>query len=120
MSGPDDLGTQRMFAFRANLSRYTGDRPRRIYFLAANGAALIWTHPDHRWVLSVPDTPPGDEDADALATVRRVLGVPRLELDLLATSRWTAAAQTATRLSHGPVFLIGDAGHRFPPAGATA
>jgi tetracenomycin A2 monooxygenase-dioxygenase len=38
---------------------------------------------------------------------------------VLATNPWTAAAQSAARYAHGPVFLAGDAAHRVPPAGAT-
>ena len=116
MNGSDDLGRQWMIAFRADLSRYTGSHPRGIYFLTDSGSALIWTHPDHRWVITLPDT--GD-DRDPLATVRKVLGVSDVRLEVLAANRWTAAAQTASRYSHGPVFLLGDAAHRFPPAGAT-
>lgn len=116
MTGPDDLGRQWMVAFRADLSPYTGSHPRGIYFLTDTGAALIWTHPDHRWVISLPDAA---EDRDPQATVRAVLGVPDLPIEVLGASHWTAAAQTAGRYSQGPVFLAGDAAHRFPPAGAT-
>ena len=55
VNGAGDLGKQQMIAFRADLSRSTGKNPRGIYFLTDSGAALIWTHPDHRWVLSMPD-----------------------------------------------------------------
>lgn len=117
MNGPDDLGRQQMIAFRADLTAYTGNNPRGIYFLTAARAALIWTHPGHRWVLHIPD-PPG-ASPDLAATVRDVLGVPGLPVDVLGSSQWTAAAQTAARYAHGPVFLAGDAAHRVPPAGAT-
>jgi 2-polyprenyl-6-methoxyphenol hydroxylase-like FAD-dependent oxidoreductase len=116
MTGPDDLGRQWMIAFRADLSGYTGSGPRGIYFLTDTGAALIWTHPGHRWVISLPRTA-GDRDPQM--TVREVLGVPDLAVEVLGASHWTAAAQTAGRYSQGPVFLAGDAAHRFPPAGAT-
>jgi 2-polyprenyl-6-methoxyphenol hydroxylase-like FAD-dependent oxidoreductase len=116
MTGPDDLGRQRMIAFRADLTAYTGASPRGIYFLTGTGAALIWTHPDHRWVISVPDAG-GLPDPEG--TVRDVLGVANLKVEILGSNQWTAAAQTATRYAHGPVFLVGDAAHRFPPAGAT-
>jgi 2-polyprenyl-6-methoxyphenol hydroxylase-like FAD-dependent oxidoreductase len=116
MTGPDELGRQWMVAFRADLSGYTGSRPRGIYFLTDTGAALIWTHPDHRWVISLPDAA-GDRDPQM--TVREVLGVPGLAVEVLGANHWTAAAQTAGRYSQGPVFLAGDAAHRFPPAGAT-
>jgi putative polyketide hydroxylase len=47
------------------------------------------------------------------------LGVSDPPLEVLSSSRWTAAAQSATRYSSAPVFLADDAAHRFPPAGAT-
>ncbi|TCC44830.1 FAD-binding monooxygenase [Kribbella pittospori] len=116
MNGPDDLGRQTMIAFRAELAGLTGAQPRGIYFLTATGAALIWTHADDRWVISQPGPVTGEDPATA---VRRVLGLPDLALDVLATNPWTAAAQSAAQYVHGPVFLAGDAAHRFPPAGAT-
>ncbi|MEN3303856.1 MAG: putative polyketide hydroxylase [Micromonosporaceae bacterium] len=116
MNGPDDLGRQTMIAFRADLSPLTGPRPRGIYFLTATAAALIWTHADDRWVISQPG-PVTDDDPGTV--VRRILGVADLSLAVLATSPWTAAAQSAAQYARGPVFLAGDAAHRFPPAGAT-
>jgi len=118
MTGPDDLGRQQMIAFRADLTAYTGENPRGIYFLTDTGGALIWTHPGHRWVISIPDRP-GRGAADLTATVRDVLGVPGLPVDVLGSNHWTAAAQTAARYAQGPIFLAGDAAHRFPPVGAT-
>jgi len=117
MNGPDDLGQQTMIAFRADLSGLTGPRPRGIYLLTATGAALIWTHADDRWVISQPG--PIAADDDPATVIRRILGLPGLRLDVLATNPWTAAAQSAAQYAQGPVFLAGDAAHRFPPAGAT-
>jgi 2-polyprenyl-6-methoxyphenol hydroxylase-like FAD-dependent oxidoreductase len=118
MVGSSDMGSQYMVAFRSDLSRWTGRHPRGIYFLTASGAALIWTHDDHRWVLSVPITPSSDPP-DALTTVRTALGIDDLSVEILAESPWTAAALSATRYAHDPIFLVGDAAHCFPPAGAT-
>jgi tetracenomycin A2 monooxygenase-dioxygenase len=105
-----------MIAFRADLRALTGPRPRGIYFLTATGAALIWTHADDRWIISRPG-PIADDDPTTV--VRNVLGLGKLPLEVLATGPWTAAAQSAARYAQGPVFLVGDAAHRFPPAGAT-
>jgi 2-polyprenyl-6-methoxyphenol hydroxylase-like FAD-dependent oxidoreductase len=118
MDGSHDMGSQYMVAFRSDLTRWTGTRPRGIYFLTASGAALIWTHDDHRWVLSVSATPSG-ERPDALTTVRTALGIDHLPVEVLAESPWTAAALSAQRYAHDPIFLVGDAAHCFPPAGAT-
>jgi 2-polyprenyl-6-methoxyphenol hydroxylase-like FAD-dependent oxidoreductase len=117
MNGPDDLGQQTMIAFRADLGSRTGARPRGIYFLTTTGSALIWTHADDRWVISQPG--PVAPDEDPATVVRRVLGLPDLTVEVLAINPWTAAAQSAAEYTHGPVFLAGDAAHRFPPVGAT-
>jgi tetracenomycin A2 monooxygenase-dioxygenase len=116
LAGAADLGRQWMVAFRADLSGYTGKRPRGMYFLTDTGAALIWTHADHRWVIRLPDAP-GERDPGT--TARQVLGIPGLPVEVLGASHWTAAAQSAERYSQGPVFLAGDAAHQVPPAGAT-
>jgi 2-polyprenyl-6-methoxyphenol hydroxylase-like FAD-dependent oxidoreductase len=117
MNGPEDLGQQTMIGFRADLSALTGPHPRGIYFLTATGSALIWTHADDRWVISRPGSIAADDDPATV--VRRILGLADLKLEVLATSPWTAAAQSAAQYAQGPVFLAGDAAHRFPPAGAT-
>jgi 2-polyprenyl-6-methoxyphenol hydroxylase-like FAD-dependent oxidoreductase len=119
LTGAEDLGAQRMIAFRADLTSWAGPRPRGIYFLTDHGAALIWTHPDHRWIVNVPAMGEQDDADDPTATIRRTLGLPDLPVEVLASSNWTAAALTATDYASGPVFLVGDAAHRFPPAGAT-
>lgn len=51
--------------------------------------------------------------------MRRITGIPDLAVEIIASSRWTAAASTAARYSCGPMFLIGDAAHQTPPTGAT-
>ena len=91
LTGPGALGRQFMVSFRADLSRWAGPRPRGIYFLTAAAAALIWTHPDHRWIVSVPAGGAGpDPDPDPAALVRAALGLPDLPLQVLASGGWTA------------------------------
>jgi 2-polyprenyl-6-methoxyphenol hydroxylase-like FAD-dependent oxidoreductase len=124
MNGDADLGQQEMIAFRADLSPVVGDHPRGIYFLTDSGAALIWTHPDDRWVISRPVASPDPVGAIGPSgrgpdVVREVLGLPGLDVTVLATNPWTAAALSASEYAAGPVLLVGDAAHRFPPVGAT-
>lgn len=111
--GDADLGTRRGIAFRADLTPWTGPIPRGLYALGG-GAVLLATHPDGRWVVNDADL-----DADAVAVVRRVVGVPDLAVEVLAEGRWTAVARSARTYARGPVFLVGDAAHQVPPAGAT-
>ena len=51
--------------------------------------------------------------------MRHSLGVPHLDPDVITDWTWTAAAQLTNRFANGPAFLVGDAAHRVPPAGAT-
>lgn len=117
--GPADLGSHRAITFRADLTPWTGSRPRGIYFLTGSAAALFWTHPDHRWAIHVPDPARTEDPEDAQYLLRRALRIEPEHTEVLTDSRWTAAAQNAACFAQGRVFLIGDAAHRVPPAGAT-
>lgn len=116
MAGPDDLGTSRSLLFRADLTRWLGEPPPALVRLEECAGVLVRTHADHRWVLILADDehPP----ADPVQCIRGALGLD-IACDVLGDSRWVAAAQVADRFSKGPVFLVGDAAHRVPPAGAT-
>jgi putative polyketide hydroxylase len=114
LDGLSDMGSHRSIAFYADLRRWTGDVPRGISFLTDSGAALLATSADHRWQLSVPTPAPGA----AADVVRAVLGVV-VAPDVFADGEWTAMARAARRFAEGPVFLVGDAAHQAPPAGAT-
>jgi len=116
LDGPDQLGTARAVTFRSDLRRWLGDPPPALVTLG-EGSVLIATHADHRWMVSAPLR---SELVEApVDLVRTTLGLPDLTVEVLTDSTWTAAAQTARQFSAGPVFLVGDAAHRVPPAGAT-
>ena len=110
LDGEDDLGTSRSIAFRADLTPWTGPVPRGLYVLTGAGGVLLATHPDGRWVVNS-----GDPDPDAAAAVRRITGVPDLEVEVLAQGRWTAVARSARRYADGPVFLVGERPTRCRP-----
>ena len=113
--GPEDLGSRRLVGFRADLTRWVPDPPPSMIRLTAASGLLLRTHPDHRWVL----VRPGEDLTPARETVRQSLGVPHLDPDVITDWTWTAAAQLTNRFANGPAFLVGDAAHRVPPAGAT-
>ncbi len=115
LRGPADLGRQRAVAFRADLSPWTGARPRGMYFLTDLPGVLFWTHPDHRWVIDAPDTHP----LAAERFVRTALGASDVALEVLADRTWSPGAQSAEIYRQGPIFLLGDAAHRVTPMGAT-
>ncbi len=114
LHGDDDLGRMRAVAFRADLTPWTGPVPRGLYFLTGVGGVLLPTHPDGRWVANGPERPGAAADL-----VRSLLGIPDLDLDVITEGAWTAVARSAERMAAGPVFLVGDAAHQVPPAGAT-
>ena len=60
--GPEDLGSSRLVAFRADLTRWVPDPPPSMIRLTAASGLLLRTHPDHRWVLVRPG---GGPDARA-------------------------------------------------------
>ena len=95
MDGPADLGRQRAVYFRADLSAWTGPSPRGLYFITEVHGVLVWTHPDHRWVLNLPDS--GGEE-DPLLLIERAVGTRPRGVQVLGDSRWTAAAQKRHQL----------------------
>ena len=117
MAGPDDLGTNRAITFRADLTDWLDEPPPALVRLVDAPGVLLRTHRDHRWVVMVADT--ADLPADPATVVRAALGLEDLPLEVLTDGLWTAAAQTADRFANPPVFLVGDAVHRVPPAGGT-
>ncbi|MEO7586540.1 MAG: FAD-dependent monooxygenase [Arachnia sp.] len=115
--GPDDLGSNRVVCFRADLTQWMPDPPPAMILLTATQGILLRTHADHRWVMVWPleEGDPGN----ALDRVRLSLGLPTLHPEVISDWLWTAAAQLTDRFADGPIFLVGDAAHRVPPAGAT-
>ncbi|BBC30917.1 hypothetical protein SGFS_022110 [Streptomyces graminofaciens] len=55
--------------------------------------------------------------AAILGRVRRMLGVPDLDIEVHAVSHWEFEGVVARRQRVGPVFLAGNAAHRHPPTG---
>src|SRR6478735_6825586 len=107
LAGPDDLGTNRAITFRADLTQWLDEPPPALVRLADASGVLLRTHPDHRWVVMVAETP--DLPAAPATVVRAALGLEDLSLEVLTDGLWTAAAQTADQFANPPVFLVGDA-----------
>ncbi|MFI9507460.1 FAD-dependent monooxygenase [Nocardia sp. NPDC052566] len=49
--------------------------------------------------------------------VRALIGVPDIEVQIVAASAWDTGTFVADRYRHGRVFLVGDAAHRHAPWG---
>jgi 2-polyprenyl-6-methoxyphenol hydroxylase-like FAD-dependent oxidoreductase len=85
---------------------------------------LLATNNTDRWVFYIScRTQDGETPADypperCREIVLDAIGLPELELELIAVTPWQPAAFTADRVRDGRVFLLGDAAHVMPPSGA--
>ena len=66
---------------------------------------------------SVLDVEADADEARCVQLVRDAIGVPGLDVEIVAVQPWKAAAEVAERFQDGPVFLAGDAAHVMPPTG---
>ena len=115
MQGPGELADNLLIRFRADLGRWAGERPPYFFFLSgAPARVLMMVGRDHVWALNAMDPARGSDPA---AVVRAAIGA-EVPVEILGVATWTAAAQVAERFRDGRAFLVGDAAHRMPPAGA--
>ncbi|PZG43012.1 monooxygenase [Spongiactinospora gelatinilytica] len=56
--------------------------------------------------------------ARCVELARAATGIPGLDVEVLDVTPWETTAAVADRFSDGRVFLVGDAAHVMPPAGA--
>jgi 2,4-dichlorophenol 6-monooxygenase len=135
----DDLGlpvegnmgraTTAYVQFHADLSSYTAHRPSILYWIldatAAYGeigmgllrAVRPWTEWIAGWGFD-PDQGEPDFSPDAVTErIRRLVGDPQLQPEILSTSVWQVNEAYASTLGRGRVFCGGDAIHRHPPSG---
>lgn len=114
--------------FRADLSR----------FQCAREAVAIWfrhkdparppqiianTNGADRWLAMTRIGADKDErerpltEAETIAVIREALGLPDLDVHIINEAKWRLTRQIAHTFAQGRVYLVGDAAHRFPPAG---
>ncbi|MFI5933939.1 FAD-dependent monooxygenase [Actinoplanes sp. NPDC051494] len=112
--------------FAADLSQYWTEGSIITWFLNPYrpdlSSALIemgptWGRNSEEWGLHISLAGVDRDDEQAVITkVRTVLGLPELDLELLATTTWSVEAVLAEHYRYGRVLLAGDAAHRQPPA----
>lgn len=123
LEGPTGLATLINCHFRADLDRWTTDRP----------AALYWTtHParnvfqkidtSHRWLCQIGYDPrvhrPTDFTTEVAASwIRTSIGSDDVDLEVIDVIPWTMSSTVAERFGADGVFLVGDAAHQLPPSG---
>lgn len=115
--------------FTADLSAYVDHRPSILYWILSPvgaygeiGLGLIRAvHPWTEWIAGWgidPDEAADDlPEAELVQRIRALVGDPELQPSIVRTSVWHVNEACATELSHGRVFLGGDAIHRHPPSG---
>ena len=103
--------------------------PRRaLFWLIMNketgfGGGLVSTATPGRWQLSVGYDPAteSEQDFDAercAALVHTALGREDIEVGIEGVAAWEQGVGVAQRYRDGRIFLVGDAAHVWPPAGA--
>lgn len=124
MIGPAAIQSFVAVHFRADLRRYTGDRPGALHFVMdpdVNGT-FIAHDIDHESVFMFGFDPSRESAQDynsekCAGIVRAAIGDDAADVEVVGTGTWHMTAQVAERFRHGRVFLAGDAAHRFPPTG---
>ena len=126
MVGPTDLFEGFRIEFRAPLWEVLGEHRHLLYVTSEPGAGgvLLPAGQGDRWQLgfqpgSAIDPSSDPSTAELEDVVRRVAGVPDLDVRIERTGHFSAAAQLAERFSSGNVFIVGDAAHRVTPRGGT-
>ncbi|RSS56442.1 FAD-dependent monooxygenase [Streptomyces sp. WAC06614] len=89
----------------------------------SDGALLPVDNQEH-WVFHAPWKPETGEtmedftDERCTDHIRRAVGAPDLDVEILGRAPWHAAERVATQYRVGRVFLAGDSAHEMSPTGA--
>ncbi len=124
MEGPDNLGRFCNVHCEFDIATWTAHRPSIGYFFidkSLSSRSLFTAYGKNRWIvgmrISAEESKEDFTDEYCVNEIRRVLGIPELNVKIISKSFWTMAAQIATAYRHGNIFLVGDAAHRLPPTG---
>jgi 2,4-dichlorophenol 6-monooxygenase len=123
MDGPSEIQSFVNAYFKFNLREHI-KTPAKLYWILhpEYAGSLVAHHIEKRWVYAVPVFKPWERPEDFTADVMRdriqgALGFESPDLQITSLSTWQMTAQIAQSYRRGPVFLVGDAAHRFPPTG---
>jgi len=127
MLGQPVLAYRVNILFRADLSRWVGDREINMCFITnPEVAGNLLYNGGNRWRFTAfyhPDRGQHPEDFTperCLQLVRTAVGVPELTVELGEITPWNDAALVAERFYDRRVFLAGDATHLMSPTGGFA
>ena len=127
--GPPQLAVMLNTYFRADLSAFETMREvAGMIFTRHEGYAgpphsFLNTNGADRWLLLERIGARADEraspatEAETIEKLRAVLRQPGLDIRIINQAVWRLTRRIAETFREGPVFLAGDAAHRFPPTG---
>lgn len=128
MVGKMDIAGSMNITFTADLTQFVESRPSVIYWVIQPGAniggvgagAVRMVRPWKEWMaiwgFDITKPPPVIDEEAAKDIVRKLVGIPDLELEITGKSLWGNNEIYATHLQKGRVFCAGDAIHRHPPS----
>src|SRR3954470_7678941 len=128
MEGRMDIAGSMNITFKADISAHVGHRPSVLYWViqpgsnvGGIGAGLVrMIRPWNEWLIvwgyDIDQPPPEVDEEAAVQTVRNLLGLPDIDVEITGTSLWGNNEMFATRLQAGRVFCAGDAVHWHPPS----
>jgi putative polyketide hydroxylase len=125
MRGTDALSYHANIYFRANLSELVRERWFSLCFVQNPEARGVLAPVNNRdlWQFHAnyhPEKGSAFEDftpAYCIELIRKVVGLPQLDVEILSVLPWEAALRLADRFQQGRIFLAGDAAHVMPPSG---
>ena len=105
-----------------DLSRWVAEHPVMLYWTIDPENPVTIIHMGHnRWsvqtAFSGGHVPLDEFTPERCARIVRHAVGADVDIDLRSVKPWAMTAQTARNWRRGPVFLAGDAAHRFPPTG---
>ncbi len=126
--GPGTLGHQLSILFSADIQHLLCGRNLAVCFIYTptirKGMCLVFARSGQDLALFTPYYPEkGEHEEDFCGTmgielVRQAIGIPDLPVEITSARSWEVAAWFAGRFQQDNVFLVGNAAHVTPPAGA--
>jgi 2-polyprenyl-6-methoxyphenol hydroxylase-like FAD-dependent oxidoreductase len=107
--------------FRADLARLRTGRPFALTWTVGagtEGTFAVVGGDLREWTFNFEARPDRHySDADLVAAIRRAVGDPELEVEILDVLRWDYEQAVTDGWRVGRTFFCGDSAHRFPPHG---
>ena len=126
--GPGVFGHNLSILFSADVQAPLRGRRIAVCFIhnssVRQGTSLVFARNGQGFALFTPyDPAAGEREEDfagerGIALVRSAVGIPNLPVEISHVRAWEVAAWAAERFQHDNIFLVGDAAHVTPPAGA--